>query len=103
MTKKFRNFVKIIAAFAMCFALLLPLAGCDLLDDIFHTHTFRGVMLVEPTCGQDGKEQRFCIDCSYTETEILPATGQHTYGGWETTSESDCINTGLKERVCAVC
>lgn len=103
MSKKFKNFVKIIAVFTMCLALLLPFAGCEELSDLLHTHTFRGVMLVERTCGQDGKEQRICDDCGYTETEILPATGNHTYSEWETTEESDCVHTGHKERTCSVC
>ena len=103
MNKKFKNFVKIIATFTTCIVLLFSLAGCDLLLDILHTHTFREVMLVERTCGQDGKEQRICVDCGYTETEILPATGNHNYGGWETTLESDCEKAGQKERTCSVC
>ena len=103
MAKKFKNFVKAIAAFALSSALLLPLAGCDLFLNAFHTHKFDdGQTIAERTCGQDGKVQYTCFECGYVLTEVLPATGNHNYGEWDT-HESDCVHAGHKERVCSVC
>ena len=103
MNKKVKNFVKIIATFTTCAVLLFSLSGCDMLLDILHTHTFDVTTKVERTCGQDGEILRECIVCGYTETEILPATGNHSYGEWETTEESNCEKAGHKERTCSVC
>ena len=36
-----------------------------------------------PTCITDGTKQRECANCTYIETEAIPATGVHVYGEWK--------------------
>lgn len=106
MTKKFKNFVKATAAFVLSFVLLLPIAGCDLLLDIFHTHYFTEWETVrDSNCVEKGLKERTCLDCGYVETEVIPeksVNGSHEYSEWDIT-ESDCIHTGEKTRTCSVC
>ena len=37
----------------------------------------------EVNCGVDGERTRTCICCGATETEVIPATGEHTWSEWQ--------------------
>lgn len=54
------------------------------------------VQEVPPTCGQDGSRTQVCANCGETETEVLPATGQHTYGEWVAAENG-------RTRTCSAC
>jgi hypothetical protein len=75
-----------------------------------HTHTLTHVAAKAPTCGAAGNiEYWFCAPCGKYFSDaaaqneiaqadtILPATGEHTYGGWVSNSN------GTHSRVCSVC
>ena len=55
------------------------------------------------TCASVGVKETKCSRCDYGTTEIIPATGTHTYGGWTTVSTANCISKGVKTRECYVC
>ena len=79
-----------------------------------------------PTCAQDGEKIRYCIGdgCTYYETGIIPATGEHTYAdealldfwwtadgikvgdeyeGWIIKALPTCFDNGEASAVCTVC
>ena len=58
------------------------------------------------TCGSEGCEAfRYCEVCGAgRETAvIIPATGEHTWGEYETVTEATCGEDGLEVRTCSVC
>lgn len=55
------------------------------------------------TCASVGVKETKCSRCDYGTTEIIPATGTHTYGAWTTVSTANCISKGVKTRECSVC
>ncbi len=63
-------------------------ASCEHKDAQYEktTHSMGEWLIVTaPTCEADGKQQRGCMDCRYTEVEVLPATAEkHPYSDeWE--------------------
>lgn len=61
-------------------------------------HTWNDGEITTPaTCAAAGVKTYTCSDCSDTKTETVPATGQHTWGGW---SKVDDTN---HKRTCSVC
>ena len=62
--------------------------------DIFHkllgtgNHIWGEWTVEEPTCGKDGSQTHTCKVCNKSETQILPATKNHTYND---------------ENICSVC
>lgn len=57
----------------------------------------------EPTCGDDGFEERYCQNCGEEEYEEIPATGDHDWDGWHTSQSATISKTGLKVRECYEC
>lgn len=57
----------------------------------------------EPTCGEPGKQERYCLDCYDREYADIPATGQHEWDDWYTVKAATISTTGLQERECWVC
>ena len=55
------------------------------------------------TCASVGVKETKCSRCDYGKTEIIPATGTHSYGEWTTISTANCISKGVKTRECSVC
>lgn len=55
------------------------------------------------TCASVGVKETKCSRCEYGTTEIIPATGPHSYGAWTTISTANCISKGVKTRECTVC
>ncbi len=55
------------------------------------------------TCASVGVKETKCSRCEYGTTEIIPATGTHSYGAWTTISTANCISKGVKTRECSVC
>ncbi len=53
-------------------------------------------MTKEATCAEPGERSRSCAVCGQTETEEIPATGQHSWSEWE-------IGETQKTRHCTVC
>lgn len=57
-------------------------------------------------CNRPGYTDRVrCSACRYvfTESEEIPATGEHTYGEWRVVQVATATTAGLKERYCEVC
>ena len=81
-----------------------------------HEHTPVYVPEQAPTCGDDGNTAYYrCTICGkYFSDEtceheipaastVIPATGNHSYGEWETVTEPGCMTSGVEKRVCTVC
>ena len=49
--------------------------------------------ILEATCTEDGKEQRACLDCGFTQTRTISATG-HSLN-----NDSICITCGYNEKL----
>lgn len=77
--------------------------------DLYHKHlgigghTYSAWSTTEATCDEDGARKRHCTVCGEEETEVIPATGIHTYTDWKTDKEADCGNDGKKSRHCTEC
>ena len=59
---------------------------------------------VAPTCSQTGlTEGKHCSACGVvlTAQEVVPATGNHSYGDWVTTKQPTTTEEGIKERACS--
>ena len=56
-----------------------------------------GEVTAEPTCKDTGIKTYTCTDCGETRTELIPATGVHSFGEWQKTSETE------HKHVCSVC
>ena len=58
-------------------------AGCkEETDKTAHTWD-EGVVMIQPTCGTAGGKVFTCTVCKITKTEIIAATGNHTFSdGW---------------------
>ena len=67
----------------------------------------------DATCGKDGYTDYKCgyetangaanTSCDLTWQDVLPATGLHDYGEWNTVKEATCTTEGQKQRTCKVC
>ena len=67
-------------------------------------HSYESVV-TEPTCVADGKEEFVCTACGYvdeSQTIVLGATGEHTWGNFIEKIAS-CTQPGIIERFCIVC
>lgn len=62
-----------------------------------HSHSYTWVVTTPATCGADGLETGTC-SCGETITRVVPATGEHTWGAW-----TDTGDTEKHTRVCPVC
>ncbi len=52
---------------------------------------------VPPTCGRHGSRSKVCVNCGESsQTQILPATGEHTFGQWISTENG-------RSRSCQIC
>lgn len=60
--------------------------------------------IIQPDCVRDGVERYLCVNCAETVSEkVLPATGEHKWGAYETVIEATCTEKGSSRRRCAVC
>ena len=62
---------------------------------------------VDPTCTEAGgyDEVVYCANCNLElsrEHKTIEALG-HSYGGWITTKEATCTESGSEHRICSVC
>lgn len=77
-----------------------------MVDPNAHVHAWDdGVITTQPTCGEPGEKTYTCSGCGETKTEVIPATGAHTWSDthYETITEPTCTATGLAGKVCTVC
>ena len=59
---------------------------------------------VAPTCINEGYTVYKCSRCDATEhRDIVPATGEHTYGQWKETKAATCTEKGEKTHECTIC
>ena len=57
--------------------------------------------VTEATCSKDGQKVYTCTRCDDTYTEVIPATGKHTYK--TVTVDATCAEDGATTHTCAVC
>lgn len=59
---------------------------------------------VPPTCGADGRIETVCSNCGEViATEVIPATGAHTWDNGTVTTEPTETTPGVRTFTCAVC
>lgn len=96
-----RKFLKLIVALVALFLLgasALMLASCNK-DE--HQHSYTGSVTTPATCSNPGVET-FTCSCGLTYTQIIPATGDHS---WEKVKEypASCESEGWTVYECSVC
>ena len=67
-----------------------------------HEHKFVEEITKAATCGEAGLKTFRCA-CGESYTEVIPATGNHTFGAWEVTTPAQVGVKGEETRTCAVC
>ena len=77
-------------------------ARCDYSESYVHEWQ-EGELLFAPTCVDSGIQTYFCEVCGKSEERVLPATGVHTDGDWETVKEATSTDSGKDELRCTVC
>lgn len=60
------------------------------------------IIITAASCTQDGKQERTCTRCDYTETQPISATG-HDFGEWRVIKQPVCVINGTEQRSCAKC
>ena len=96
-----RKFLKLIVALVALFLLgasALMLASCNK-DE--HVHSYKSSVTTPATCSNPGVET-FTCSCGLTYTQIIPATGEHS---WEKVKEypASCESEGWTVYECSVC
>ena len=74
---------------------------CDTTLDGAHEWTLTAA--VAPTCTGSGYESYSCAVCHAYDTRVIPATGEHVDGGWETVYMPTATVRGSERLRCAVC
>lgn len=60
--------------------------------------------MVPPNCVSDGERYTHCVDCGAIKSEVLPATGEHTYSDeWTVDVAPQCKIKGSESRKCIHC
>ncbi len=74
-----------------------------------------GTIITPATCGEDGKVEYRCTVCNKKYTEVIEATGEHTWktdyefidevdaDGWYTNTPAEKYADGVARRECSVC
>ena len=58
----------------------------------------------EPTCTEPGEKELRCTRCgAVLKTEMIPATGEHSWSEWTTIKEPTCTDPGEETRRCGTC
>ena len=67
-------------------------------------HDWKSMVMKAPTCGEQGMELDTCSVCGESKVgQAIPATGEHTFGEWNVTTEPTVEAEGEKTRTCSVC
>ncbi len=67
-------------------------------------HAWESMVMKAPTCGEQGMELDTCSVCGEAKVgQAIPATGEHTFGEWNVTTEPTVEAEGEKIRTCSVC
>ena len=67
-------------------------------------HAWESMVMKAPTCGEQGMELDSCSVCGESKVgQAIPATGEHTFGEWQVTTEPTVEAEGEKTRTCSVC
>ena len=68
-------------------------------------NTYGTPRIIQPTCKYPGYVTAVCSRCwcESGEKSIIPATGKHHWGKWETDKKPSCEEKGKQHRVCEVC
>ena len=89
-------------SFASCTEdVLCDVCGEVAIEKVAHTEVID--VAVAPTCGANGfTEGKHCSRCGevFVAQEVIPATGAHVFGEWNTTKAPTTKEEGLMERVC---
>ena len=65
-------------------------------------HQFEITNKIEPTCTEDGKEEKICTICGEKEITSIPALG-HQFSKWIESKHATCVQDGEKQRQCQRC
>lgn len=68
-----------------------------------HTNTYKEIDRVAATCGKAGSVTSLCTNCGVMKTDVLAATGNHSYGAYTVTKAATVLAEGEQVRTCKVC
>ena len=96
-----KRLTALIALFS-CFVLCAGLLGCNF--PLLHEHSFgEWEIQIESGCITNGEKTRKCLNCKYSETQIINALG-HTFGTWVEADPASCLSDGTFGYYrCSVC
>ena len=67
-------------------------------EDELENHSWdKGTVTTPATCGQPGSKTLTCTKCGYEKTEVIDATGKHTWGKWTE------VDKDVHKHECSVC
>jgi len=67
------------------------------------SHTYQSTVTSAGTCGDDGLLTYTCSKCAFAYTVTVFATGDHSYGDWETILDPTCTEMGQQQKTCIGC
>ena len=67
------------------------------------SHTYICETTQPATCFENGYNRFTCVNCGDSYTEVIIATGYHSWGAWSWIEEPTCTGEGVKYRRCNVC
>ena len=83
---------------------------CDVIDEStirtipMKEHSYGGwTVTKEVTCTEDGSREKTCVDCGYTVTENILATGHAWEDEYTTDKEATCTEEGSESIHCSKC
>lgn len=69
-----------------------------------YNHDCNKVIVVAPTCGNNGWRLYYCSKCGYrVKSEYLKPTENHFYGSWITVRAATCTQKGARKHICSKC
>lgn len=67
-------------------------------------HTWQTVVDAQATCGTAGSQHQECAVChAKGATDVIPATGRHSFGSYVTTKAATVLEKGTETRTCGIC
>ncbi len=76
---------------------------CNQIDDQLNHKIDVFVKTVEATCVDNGYHLYECGQCHETRKEVIPATGNHSWGAWTETQPITRTSPGEQTHECSVC
>ena len=87
----------------LVFSMIIPTLVIPAAEVSVSTSGVNGDTTTEPTCSDTGEKSRRRYLCYESQTQTIPATGDHLWDDWYTVKKPTIHKTGLKQRECLEC